>query len=289
MTARANSLTRHVTAPASPNRPPMTLPAHDFRVLLGALGRLGHDVDRLVAAAGLREADFSHPDARVRCDAYGEVLARAQQAHFTPNLSLELARLTPLGAWPLLDYLVLTADTVGAGVRQLERYFRLTGSPVVINAQEEVDQIRVEIIAPSPFAIEYDAALMISHFRNETDGQFAPASISFAHTLEDPVTFGRTLGCHVTSNATWSGISVPPDAWRLPLRRRDPTLRHMLEEHANALLAELPVQTGLAADVRRSLSSLVAGGDTRVASIARRFAMSPRTLQRKLAEEGTSF
>jgi AraC-like DNA-binding protein len=253
------------------------------------MGRLGYDVDALLAAAGLREADLTDPDGRVRCDAYGEVWARAQETRFTPNFALELARVTPLGAWPLLDYLVVTADTVGAGVHQLERYFRLTGSFIVITACETVDPIRVEIAAPSPLAIEYDAALLVLHFRNETDGRFAAASVSFLHTLEDPAAFERILGCPVTQNATWSGVSVPPESWRLPLRRRDPTLRHMLEDHANALLAQLPARTGLAADVERAVTSRIAGGDTRIDSIARQFALSARTLQRKLTEEGTSF
>ena len=75
----------------------------------------------------------------------GRSLSRAQQERFTPNLALELARLTPIGAYPLLDYLVLTSDTVGAGVRQLARYFRLIGNPVVITVHEDVDPIRVEM------------------------------------------------------------------------------------------------------------------------------------------------
>jgi AraC-like DNA-binding protein len=289
MTAHANSLTARATAPAASVGPVMTLPAHDLRVFLDGLGRLGYDVGALLAAVNLRETDFTDPDARVRCDAYGGVFARAQQMRFTPNLALELARVTPLGAWPLLDYLVLTADTVGAGVHQLERYFRLVDNSIVMNAHEAVDSIRVEISAPSPFAIEFDAALLILHFRTETEGRFSPASISFTHSPDDPAAFARTIGCPVTANAGWSGVSVPLESWRLPLRRRDPTLRHMLEAHANALLAQLPARTGLAADVQRALTSHVAGGDVRIDAIARRFAMSARTLQRKLGEEGTSF
>jgi len=265
------------------------LPAHDLRVLLDALGRLGHNVDMLLAAAGLGEANFADPDARVPCEAYEEVLKRAQRARFTPNLALELARVTPLGAWPLLDYLVVTADTVGSGVRQLNRYFRLTGSFIVVNVREGTDPVRVEITAPSPFAIEYDAALQILHFRNETEGRFAASALSFRHTLDDADEFERVVGCPVVSNAEWSGISVPLDSWRLPLRRRDPILRQMLEGHADAILARLPAKTGLAAHVERALTTLVAGGDTRIDTIARQLAMSPRTLQRKLADEGTSF
>ena len=90
----------------------MTLPAHDLRVFLDGLGPF----------LGCNAADLKNPDARIPCDAYGTVLTRAQQERFTPNLALELARVTPLGAWPLVDYLVVTADTEEAGMRQLARY-----------------------------------------------------------------------------------------------------------------------------------------------------------------------
>jgi len=290
MTAGANSLTDHVTT--RPARTPVattTLPAHDLHVLLDALGRLGYDIDTLLTAAGLSPGDFVGPDSRVPCDAYGAVLARAQEERFTPNIALELARVTPLGAWPLLDYLVLTADTVGAGIRQLDRYFSLTGSFIVFNIVEDVDPIRVEMTAPAPFAIEYDAALVILHFRGETDGRFQAASVSFSHAVDDPAGFERVIGCPVRANASWSGLSVPLDCWRLPLRRRDPILRRMLEEHAHVIMARLPARIGLAADVQRALTSRVAGGDIRIDSIARQFAMSARTLQRKLAGEGISY
>jgi AraC-like DNA-binding protein len=246
-------------------------------------------VDALLAAARLQHADLENPDARVSCDAYGAVLTRVQHDRFTPNLALELARVTPLGAWPLIDYLVVTADTVEAGIRQLARYIRITGAPLSIDVRDEVEPIRVELTAPAaPFAIEFDAALMVLRFREETQGVFA-ASLSFTHTLDDAEAFARILGSPVTSNASWSGLSVPRQTWRLPLRRRDPTLRQVLEEHANEILARLPARTGLALEIQRALASRVAGGDTRIQSVGRQFGMSARTLQRRLADEGISY
>src|SRR5262245_58002318 len=182
MTAHANSLTARVTVPKT-GASTMTLPAHDLRVFLDGLGRLGYDVSALLAAARLQHSNFEDPDARVPCDAYGAVLAHAQQERFTPNLALELARVTPMGAWPLVDYLIVTADTVEAGVRQLARYIRMTGAPFTIDIRDEAEPIRVEMTAlTSPFAIEFDAALMVFHFRNEADGPFA-AALSFTHAL----------------------------------------------------------------------------------------------------------
>jgi AraC-like DNA-binding protein len=286
MTTHANPLTARVTAAAAST---MTLPAYDLRVFLDGLSRLGHNVDALMAAARVQHVDLENPDARVPCDAYGAVLTRAQHERFTPNLALELARVTPLGAWPLIDYLVVTADTVEAGVRQLARYVRITGAPFSIDVRDEVEPIRVELTTlAAPFAIEFEAALMVLHFREETEGVFA-TSLSFTHTLDDAAAFARVLGCPVTSNAPWSGLSVPLQTWRLPLRRRDPTLRQVLEGHANEILTRLPARTGLALEVQRALTSRVAGGDTRIGAIGRRFGMSARTLQRRLAEEGISY
>ena len=146
MTARANSLTERVTKPASDAACDVDAAGdRRSRHSMNGLGRLGYDVDALLASAGLRDTDLNDPDARIPCEALGTILSRAQQERFTPNLALELARLTPMGAYPLLDYLVLTSDTVGAGVRQLARYFRLVGNPVVINVHEEGDPIRVEM------------------------------------------------------------------------------------------------------------------------------------------------
>lgn len=290
MTTRANTLTDRVTKPAADPAWTWSAPATDLRAMMNAMGRLGYDADMLLASVGLRRADLNDPDARIPCEKYGSILSRAQTERFTPNLALELARLTPVGAYPLLDYLVLTSDTVGAGVHQLARYLRLVGNPAEISVREEADPIRVEVCdTAAPFTVEFNAALMVMHFRHETEGRFAAAHVSFRHTPDDAVGFERALGCPVQSNASWNGVSVPLEAWRLPLRRGDPVLRGVLESQADDILARLPARTGLAFDVQRALTPRVTGGDTRIDAVARQLAMSGRTLQRRLAAEGVSY
>ena len=290
MAARANSLTNRVTPPAPAGVSMPTLPAGDFQVLIEGLQQLGYDVLAALAAAGLTEVSVEDPDARVPCDAYSRLVASAQRAKFTPNLALAIAAQTPVGAYPLLDYLVATSETVGAGIHQLARYFRLVSAPIVIAVHDEVDPMRVEFSANAwPFSIEYSAALMVRHFRDETDGRFAAAHVSFRHVPDDVAAFERALGCPVRLQADWNGVSVPLEAWRLPLRRRDPVLRKVLETQADDVLARLPTRQGLALEVQRAVAKRVAGGDTRIEAVARDFATSGRTLQRRLAGEGVSY
>ena len=266
------------------------MPANDGRAFVAALERIGYRIEPLLAGAGLRLHDLDDPDARVPCETLGALIAGAQQQRFTPNIALELARVTPIGAYPLLDYLVLTSEAVGAGVRQLSRYRRIIGDPVDLQVREQVDTVRIEMApAAGPFSIEFTASLMVLHFKNETDGGFAATRVVFQHAVDDPRAYERALGCPVEPQGLWNWISVSPAAWRLPLRRRDPVLRQLLETQANFILARQPARTGLAFQVQRALASRVAGGDTGIAALARELAMSARTLQRRLATEGVSY
>jgi AraC-like DNA-binding protein len=287
MTAHANLLTERVAAAAAPG---LTLSAQDLRVFLNALRDLGYDTATLVAAAGLRDRDLANPDARVSCEACGRLFSCAQQQRFTPNLGLELARVTPLGAWPLVDYLVLTSDTVANGAHQLVRYLRLTSNPVAVIIRDDTDPVRIEMATNvQPLAMEFLAALIHLHFRTETEGRFTCLSVNFQHQLDDRDGFERALASPVKTNAAWNGMEIARACWQLPLRRRDPILRQMLEQHANDILEQLPQRGGLAGDVQHLLVSRIAGGDIRAHSVARALNLSARTLQRRLAEEGVTY
>jgi hypothetical protein len=62
MTAAAKSLTR--SASSAP-RGRLALPMADMRTFATAFGRLGHDVDALLADVGLTRRDLDDPDRRI--------------------------------------------------------------------------------------------------------------------------------------------------------------------------------------------------------------------------------
>jgi hypothetical protein len=80
MTPHANPLTARVKSPKAAGASTMTAPAHDLRVFLDSLGRLGYKVDALLAAARLQHADLENPDARIPCDAVASVLTHASRS-----------------------------------------------------------------------------------------------------------------------------------------------------------------------------------------------------------------
>jgi AraC-like DNA-binding protein len=283
VTARA---TRHPSAPGKP----WNLTVTDVRAFTGAFGRLGYDVARLLRAAGLRPADLEDPDTPVPLSACAAIMADAMQQRPLKNVALRLAAEMPIGTFPLLDYLILTCDDLGEGIHQMTRYFRLLGTPGTYEVHEEEDPIRVVVdTRGNAFGAELDVSLPLFHFRRETGGRLVVPYVSFAHRPDDVAEFERMLGCPVRAEASWSGFTIARESWRLPLLRRDPVLRGLLERRADEIAATLPPADDVGSQVRRVLRARVSRGNVRVQQVARDLATTSRTLQRRLAAAGLSY
>jgi AraC-like DNA-binding protein len=288
MTERANQLT--MRAKGQDRGEDLANAAGTVRVFVNALERLGYSTESLLAQAGVSRSDLDDPDTHVSCRATGAVLGAAMQARPMKNLAMRMASETPIGAFPLIDYLVVTSENVGAGVQQLARYFRLTDAPYTLDVREDEDPVRVVFHSPeNPFSVEFGVALTVLHLREETGNRLSVAFASFAHCPDDVAEAERTLGCPINQDASWSGFALSRDAWRLPLRRRDPVLRKVLEQHADETAAQLPAMDGLVLEVRRVLASRMAKGDMQIQSVARALAISVRSLQRRLAAAGVTY
>ena len=249
-------------------------PAIHLRLFAEALGRLGYDAPRLLAAIGCDPPTLEDPDALVPCTWTGALVATAMRERPLRNLSLRLAGEIPAGSYPLLEYLVNTSGTVGEAQRRLVRYFGLMQVPISYEVREDEDPVRTIVRSPgTPFGIEFTVALNVLHARRET---IRPASlaVSFSHEPDDVADFERTLGCPVRTRRNWDGLEIPRASWDLPLKRRDSVLQRFLERQADEILARLRRPESAADSLAAALARRVAGGDTGIASVSRLLATS---------------
>ena len=283
MTADASALTEH--ASSAP-----TAPAGEIRALIEAFVQLGYDRTALLASSGLQSHVLDDPDARMPCDVYGLLFDEALRQRFVPNLALRLAQAIPFGTFALLEYLVSSASTVGLGLERLARYSSLVDAPQRLEIQENRGQHRliVESVGP-PFGVELTVALTIFRLRQEADGRFRPAEVSFRHRPDDAGEFEQALECPVATGADWAGFSVAAEAWDLPLKRGDPILNALLARQADARLPLAGAIRQAPWEVRRALAARLSSGELGIESVARELATSARTLQRQLAASGTSY
>ena len=290
MTNRANQLTERATS-SNPGAP--LVPARQLRAFVDAFERLGYDVGRLLSDADLPRTALDDPDALIPCAASGAFFDRALRERPLKNVGLKLAAQTPVGALGLLDYLVLTSDTVGNGLEQLATYLRaLTGAPFLLELHEDEDPIRVVYLVDAgvaTFGIEYSLCLTALHVREETDNRVGLEYVSLTYQPDDVTEIEQVIGCPARTGMSWAGLALSRESWQTPLRRRDPLLQSLLERHASSIPSQPLAMDGLAVEVRRVLAARLANGDTEIENIARDLGMSTRTLQRRLSGAGWSY
>lgn len=251
---------------------------------------MGYDLDALLTAAGLRREDVDNPDVYISPRACAGVFAAACEQRRMPNLALQLALNTPIGATPLLDYLIVSSDSVGHGLARLARYLRLVNPGIRLGIRDRLNPVRVVVErASGPFETELTVSLSVLRFMRETDDQLRAAHACFTHEPDDLAAFAMALKCPIRVRASWNGWALSNDAMHLPLRRSDPALGRWLERQAAAILARQPTTGDVRDEVRGVLSTQLTAGEMRIDAVARRLATTPRTLQRRLARAGTSF
>jgi len=262
----------------------------ELRGMLRTLERLGYDLDSLLEGVGLQRRDVENPNAYISPRACSMLFARANEEERLPNLALQVAIHTPIGSNPLLDYLIVSSASVEQGLERLSRYLRIVNSAIRINFEKNRDPARVVVdSAPGSFETELCVSLSLLRFTHETDGRMKPAYACFTHEPKDIMEYQRVFGCPVRACASWNGWALSKSAMRVTLRRSDPALGRWLESQAAVIIARQPKDSDVREEVLAILTTQATVGDLGLDTVARRLAITPRTLQRRLARAGTSF
>lgn len=206
MTVRADRLTKRAKTPDQAGSVRSSHPAGSVRVFVHALERLDYCMEPLLANAGIRRADLDDPDARIPRTVWGPLFCRALAQRPMKNAGMRLATVTPLGAFPLVDYLIATSENVGEGLTRLARYLRLAEARSVPCLREDEDPIRVLLEGcDSPLSAEFTVTLNLLHFRQETEDRFRASYASFCHKPDDVAEIQRVLGCRCTQERPGMG------------------------------------------------------------------------------------
>ena len=262
--------------------------------ILAAAAQEGLDRQTLVAAAGMDDVDFTSPEARVpvaRLIALWQLLARSPlDAAFGVRFGSS-ARVRDFG---LVGYAMYFSATLDDALRRLSRFSRILSESVAF----QLDTTRTHRIVVRPDRgldlgarpeIDYRLAAVLAVCREVTGVDIAPVDVTFPYpqprsTLEHRRWFRAPLHfAHRLSSITFAARDVA-----LPIVRRDETLAGYLSDHAEHVLRTMTTGSSFAERVRAAIWTRLADGRPSLGKIASALELSPRTLQRRLAEEGTS-
>ncbi|MFO0546804.1 MAG: AraC family transcriptional regulator ligand-binding domain-containing protein [Polyangiaceae bacterium] len=265
-----------------------------LRPLVLALAPVGADaLSTFYRASDLTPEMLADSAARVSAAQFCVAWATAERLAPRPRLALELARDMPIGAFGVVEYVCRAEETLARALTQWVRYLRILDDAVEVALVDlgETASLRVvvESEAPAPGSHELCFALVVAHARRLVS-PLGVRRVGFAHVRAsvDQAPFTEFFGAEVSFGAKHTELVFDRATLEAPLASRDPNLAQILVRAADAELATTTTDPPLSAQVRRALAVALTNDDAELPSLAKRLGLTPRSLQRRLKDEGTT-
>jgi AraC-like DNA-binding protein len=263
-------------------------------IVLALLGLEGEEAAALLAAAGLPPS-AAHGACTVPLSRVRAFVDEAARRRPDPLLGLSLAEAVPEGTYDAAELLVRTASTIGEGLAALARHAPLINPLGQFRYEETPTQAELHyLVAGQPEGLgrhmnEFTLAYVVRSLGRLTGGPLPLGAAWFAH--ERPAEFARVeayFGCPIRFRAASSGVAFSRETAARPLRSGDRVVFGYLSRHA-ATIQHDAGPSPFSLSVAHAIEDEIGFARTDLGSVARHLAITERTAQRRLREEGTSF
>jgi AraC-like DNA-binding protein len=266
-------------------------------VLTAAKG-LGLDPSAVVSAAGLSR-DVLHGgagDRGITLAQYTSVWEAAVRLSRYADLPMRAATAFGPDSFGVVGFSCLLSPTVGEGFTRMCRVYQLLISGARWSLDEKGDRLWVvfELDAPpslgAGYAVEFALAELVHFTRLLASVPVEVIEVTFPHAPPADDSGHRNLfRCPVHWNRERAALFIDRSVFEMRQSRADPYLLAYFDRQADGLLAKRSNDKDTSARVRRLLVDALADGPPSADLVAKRLGVSPRSLRRRLADEGTSF
>ncbi|KFA93198.1 AraC family transcriptional regulator [Archangium violaceum] len=284
----------------APTRQPRPAPAGPtvwaglaLRVLDSAEAR-GLPRHVLLEASGLEHARLSAPEARVSLLSVYTLLEEAADRLRDGCLGLHLGAALRVDDLDALGFLMVSSRTLGDALEHVLRYQRLWSEGERFSLERNAGRVTVTYHPHGPERLAHRlmaqlvfADLIVNGGRLVGGLPGARLRLRGPRPVEAPE-YARVLGVPVSFRAPQDVLVMPAALLARPLPGADAGLSGVLARATDRMMAGLPASSRVADQVRALLPELLPESGASLAHLAARLRMSPRTLQRRLRDEGTS-
>ena len=271
-----------------------------MRFVLAGLDRVGADSGVLARRAGLPVWALGDNTARISRVQLASVLGLGRAELADPGLGCHLGCQWRFGALHLYDYLFGTAATLGEAVAVGYRYVGIVTGADGAEIGLIEDDGRVTVVHRVRDGVDPDVNAVLSELamsvlitrvwqalgRDVTPLHVGVAAAAPAHHRELAEMFGarRIDFGQGSSTMTFARADLG-----LMMPGADPRLAAVLRRHAESVIAGPGITPQWIDRFRQVLATCLAAQDLTLGVVARRLGMSPRTVQRRLERNSTSW
>lgn len=280
--------------------------------LLEAAQAHGIDSAALATRAGLAPGSLSPAAATLPAAAYVRLLDTGAEMAGDAHFGLHVGERVRMGTYSAYGMVLLSCKDVGQAFEQTARYEGLAHDLGRSALRRDSASFQYRWISHYPNASRHLVDSVFAGIRVCGDwlagGAVPPAELAFAHDGGGDALlrhdahrdeYVRVLGSVPRFNADGNTATLPVQLLDWPVPNADVSLFPLLRQHADQLLAQRNAELnghagvhpgqGIATQVQNAIVAGLRQGAARLAGVADELAMTPRTLQRKLSDAGTSF
>jgi AraC-like DNA-binding protein len=255
----------------------------------------GLDPAAVFEQAGLDPAKWNEPGARFDDKRIDDAWLLATELSGDPCIGLRVARCFSPASLHALGFAWLTSDSLYDALSRLVRYFRVISDSVELELTVAGHECRLSIGKIMHRRRSHDQshdalwAAVVSLCRISTSDSFVPLSLELERPQPPCVAdFYALFRAPITFGATRDSIIFPRDEVERPLPTANRALAHSNEQIVADYMARLD-QKRFSDRVRHRLVETLPAGGIEAGDVARSLNVSLRTLQRRLADEDTTW
>jgi AraC-like DNA-binding protein len=256
----------------------------------------GVEVAPLLEQAGLTQEEIDDRNARIGVINQIKFVGLVATALDDELLGFHLADHLEFGEIGLLYYVAASADTLGAALERVERYIKIQNDGVRFEVLKRKSiHLRLHYTGVARYTdihqIGFMIALMIRIGRRLTGNALKPTQVRIMHHIHHGKSkLEKFLDAGVEDGARVDEVEFPAGSGDLPIVSADPYLHRLCVQSAEEALARRRAkQSPLYVQVENAIAALLPHGQARHDLVSAELSMSPRTLTRRLAAEGSSF
>jgi AraC-like DNA-binding protein len=251
----------------------------------------------LLRHASLSEPDFDNRHLRISAASQSKLLEYVAEALDDSAFGLHLAQQANPREVGLLFYVASAAKDVGEAMALFARYGRIVNEAVRLKLLQSQSGVLVEFtfVGVSRYRArqnaEFGIAAIVKGLREIAGRNIHPTHVSFAHELSSNRRYlERYFGCPVEFGALLDEVTLSNETLAIPLVTEDRHLLEALQPICDEAAKERNTVKGtLRASVEDEVQKLLPHGKAQRETVAKKLAMSTRTLARRLADEGTTY
>ncbi|WP_181197357.1 AraC family transcriptional regulator [Enhygromyxa salina] len=247
---------------------------------------------------GIDEAALADPEARMPLPRFYDLLEDAAARTGDDLLGMHYSLGFDAASLDVLGFLAMTSVNLGVAFERMFRYQALLYEGEFGTIERAAGRVTVRILNWGPARpahrmwSEAAAVDMVVNGRRMVGQEFEVHELRFRHAAPTPVAARRLrelLAAPVRFEAEDDALVVPEAVLALPMPSADPAMFEYFDREAARRAAEFArPSSNLLDELRRVIRAVLPEGVPELSALAEELEHSPRTLQRRLAEHGTS-